>query len=362
MGEVYRATDTKLQREVPSRCWRRIRADYGVDVALPARSARAGVAQSPAHRCHLRDGDRAATRIAMELVEGPTLAERMARGRIPIAEALAIARQIAEALEYAHEKGIVHRDLKPANVKLRTDGVVKVLDFGLAKAVDRRTPTGTATHAGAIMGTPAYMAPEQAAGLPGSPGGYLGLWRGAVRDAGRAADLCAEDHAGDAGRGREGRAKVGRVAGGDARRDRQVAGALPGSNVKNRLRDIGEARIAIQNLGKEPEVTVSAAAPLGASTTRRKHSRVAVGAAVVLLLTAAGWWLAKIRQPPTPQLKLRQLTTNSRTTLWPAGLFLPMASTWLTPISRACISGTSTPVIPDGSPIGGSPRGTLLDR
>ncbi len=103
----------------------------------------------------------------MELVEGPTLAERLERGRILIPEALAIAKQIAEALEYAHEKGIVHRDLKPANVKLRPDGVVKVLDFGLAKAIDpKEAPTATATGAGVIMGTPAYMAPEQAAGLP----------------------------------------------------------------------------------------------------------------------------------------------------------------------------------------------------
>src|SRR5277367_4114548 len=101
----------------------------------------------------------------MELVEGPTLAERIARKRIPVKEALAIAGQIAEALEYAHEKGIIHRDLKPANVKLRPDGVVKVLDFGLAKAVDTgEEPAATDTRTGMIVGTPAYMAPEQAAG------------------------------------------------------------------------------------------------------------------------------------------------------------------------------------------------------
>jgi serine/threonine-protein kinase len=113
----------------------------------------------------------------MELVEGPTLADRIARGAIPIDEALLIARQIAEALEAAHEQGIVHRDLKPANIKVREDGTVKVLDFGLAKAMEpagvaadaSQSPTITAqalTDAGVILGTAAYMSPEQARGKP----------------------------------------------------------------------------------------------------------------------------------------------------------------------------------------------------
>jgi serine/threonine protein kinase len=111
----------------------------------------------------------------MELVEGLTLADHIARGPIAVADALAIARQISEALEAAHEHGIIHRDLKPANIKVRDDGTVKVLDFGLAKAMDPiqdvspglSTPTLTSpvlTHAGAILGTAAYMSPEQARG------------------------------------------------------------------------------------------------------------------------------------------------------------------------------------------------------
>ena len=113
----------------------------------------------------------------MELVEGPTLADRIAQGPIPVDEALSIARQIAEALEAAHEQGIIHRDLKPANIKVRTDGTVKVLDFGLAKGLDP-TSAGTAdvtasptitspvvmTGVGVILGTAAYMSPEQARG------------------------------------------------------------------------------------------------------------------------------------------------------------------------------------------------------
>ena len=119
------------------------------------------------------------TALVMELVDGPTLADRLVDGAIPIDEALTIARQIAEALQAAHERGIVHRDLKPANVKVRPDGTVKVLDFGLAKAIEppdgpsrlthglSMSPTITTpamTHAGMILGTAAYMSPEQAKG------------------------------------------------------------------------------------------------------------------------------------------------------------------------------------------------------
>ena len=113
--------------------------------------------------------------MVLELVEGPTLADRIAEGPIPVDEALPIAKQIAEALEAAHEAGVIHRDLKPANIKVRDDGTVKVLDFGLAKALDPNpegdpsqspTLTAAATQMGVIMGTAAYMSPEQARGRP----------------------------------------------------------------------------------------------------------------------------------------------------------------------------------------------------
>jgi serine/threonine-protein kinase len=180
MGEVYRARDTKLGRSVaikvlppafaadPDRVPRFDReAQLLASLNHPHIAALYGTGQS--------DGTVAAHFLIMELVEGQTLLERLQRGPLPVAEALAIAVQIADALECAHERGVVHRDLKPANVKITPDDKVKVLDFGLAKAMDSspaasspaNSPTLSvlATQAGLVMGTAAYMSPEQAKGL-----------------------------------------------------------------------------------------------------------------------------------------------------------------------------------------------------
>ena len=174
MGEVYRATDTKLKREVAVKV---LPAALAADPERLARFQReAEVLASLNHPniaaiYGLEEAD-STKALVMELVEGPTLEDRIAQGAIPVDEALPIAKQIAEALEAAHEQGIIHRDLKPANVKLRPDGVVKVLDFGLAKALEpssamSQAPTITTpamTQAGMILGTAAYMSPEQARG------------------------------------------------------------------------------------------------------------------------------------------------------------------------------------------------------
>ena len=176
MGEVYQATDTNLKRQVAIKV---LPASVAGDADRLARFQREAEVLAALNHPHIAaiyglektpDG----TALVMELVEGDDLSQRIARGAIPIDEALPIAKQIAEALEAAHEQGIIHRDLKPANIKVRRDGTVKVLDFGLAKALDppagsspsmTQSPTLTTpamTQAGMILGTAAYMSPEQA--------------------------------------------------------------------------------------------------------------------------------------------------------------------------------------------------------
>ena len=177
MGQVWQATDTQLNRQValkilpdafasdPDRLARFTReAQILASLNHPNIAAIHGIEEA--------EGTRA---LVLELVEGPTLADRISQGPIPLDEALPIAKQIAEALEAAHEAGVIHRDLKPANIKVREDGTVKVLDFGLAKALDPApegdpsqspTLTAAATQMGVIMGTAAYMSPEQARGKP----------------------------------------------------------------------------------------------------------------------------------------------------------------------------------------------------
>ena len=183
MGEVYRAHDTKLNRDVAIKVLLPSVANDADRLARFSREAQVLASLNHPNIAHIygldkqegRDGQEGTAFIVMELVDGEELAQRIARGAIPIDEALAIAKQIAEALEAAHEQGIVHRDLKPANVKVRADGAVKVLDFGLAKAMDpagassanaMNSPTLSmhATQAGIILGTAAYMSPEQARG------------------------------------------------------------------------------------------------------------------------------------------------------------------------------------------------------
>ena len=178
MGAVYRARDSKLNRDVAIKVLLASVADDADRLARFGREAQVLASLNHPNIAAIYGVEEGA--LVMELVEGPTLADRLATGALPLDEALAIARQIAEALLAAHEAGIVHRDLKPANIKVRDDGTVKVLDFGLAKALDQgsgigdrgsggaaNSPTITTpamTQAGMILGTAAYMAPEQARG------------------------------------------------------------------------------------------------------------------------------------------------------------------------------------------------------
>ncbi|MCZ6857073.1 MAG: protein kinase [Gemmatimonadetes bacterium] len=178
MGEVYRATDTTLNRQVAVKVLPESLASDAERIARFEREAKTLASLNHPNIAQIYGFEKSSGvhALVMELVEGPTLEDRIAEGAIPVDEALPIAKQIAEAVEAAHEQGIIHRDLKPANVKLRPDGVVKVLDFGLAKALEptgamspgmSQAPTITTpamTQAGMILGTAAYMSPEQAKG------------------------------------------------------------------------------------------------------------------------------------------------------------------------------------------------------
>jgi serine/threonine protein kinase len=192
MGEVFRARDTKLLRDVAIKVLpeslasdpeRRARFEREAQVLASLNHPNIGTIHG------LEEGPSNAGQptqaLILELVDGPTLADRLEHGAIPQEEALPIAKQIAEALEAAHELGIVHRDLKPSNIKLRPDGMVKVLDFGLAKLVESVRPgaapsgvvlsqsptitTPAMTMSGVILGTAAYMSPEQAKGHDADP-------------------------------------------------------------------------------------------------------------------------------------------------------------------------------------------------
>jgi eukaryotic-like serine/threonine-protein kinase len=178
MGEVYRARETRLNRDVAIKV---LPEAFARDTERLARFRHEAQVLASLNHPNIAaiygfEDSGATHALVMELVEGPTLAERIKQGAIPIEEALPIAKQIAEALEYAHERGIVHRDLKPSNVKITAEGNAKVLDFGLAKVIEGNasamnienspTLTAVATRAGIVLGTAAYMSPEQAKEKP----------------------------------------------------------------------------------------------------------------------------------------------------------------------------------------------------
>ncbi len=334
MGEVYRATDTKLKRDVAIKV---LPAAFTEDKERLARFEReAHLLAQLNHRniasifgLEESDGVRA---LVMELVEGPTLAERLAAGPLPLAESLSISLQIAQALEEAHEKGIVHRDLKPQNIKASIEGKVKVLDFGLAKAMDPvagassaadlarsptllNSPTLTAvqgTQLGVILGTAAYMAPEQARG--GALDKRADIWAFGVvlyeMLVGRslfAGDTVTDTLAGVLKTEIDHAALPAEVPPAIRRLLRRCLERNP----KNRLHDIADARIVLEEWlsGRRDEVPAAggiAAVPPPSSA----RERVAWAAAVLgLLLGVGGVWLA-LRGPPAPAPATTRFTVS----------------------------------------------------
>ncbi len=309
MGEVYRARDAKLNREVAIKVLPEAVAEDAERLARFQREAQVLASLNHPHIAAIYGLEKAGNveALVLELVEGETLAERIAAGPIPLDEALPIARQIADALEAAHEKGIVHRDLKPANVKITPQGKVKVLDFGLAKALtgDRSSPdqthsptlTAAATQAGVVVGTAAYMSPEQARGK--SVDKRADIWAfGAVLFemlAGRKAfegetvsDTLAAVLKTDpdwSALPRETPATVRRALRRCLDRD-----------AKTRFHDIADARI---QMDEAVEPAAASAAPAAAARPRSRRLEWAV-AALLAAVGAVGWWRALSAPKPAP--------------------------------------------------------------
>ena len=318
MGEVYRARDTRLNREVAIKV---LHTHAATDAERMARFNRE--AQLLASLNHPNIGAiygledaLGAQALVMELVEGPTLAERIARGRLAVPDSVAIAIQIAQALEVAHERGIIHRDLKPANIKVTADGTVKVLDFGLAKALDPPTALDTnalnsptlsahATHAGIILGTAAYMAPEQARGLPVDRRADVWafgcvLFEMLTGQRPFAGDTVTDTMAAVLSREPEWSSLPEATPDGV----RRLLKRCLTKDVKRRLRDLSDARLDLEETIDEP---VQRPATAGGASRRE---RVAWGAAVALLAVIAAGFGARSFRAATPPAEMRvEITT-----------------------------------------------------
>jgi eukaryotic-like serine/threonine-protein kinase len=346
MGEVYRARDTKLDRDVAIKILPESFAQDPERLARFAREAKTlaalnhpNIAQVFAVEDSVVTGGAepgSSRAIVMELVEGPTLADRIAQGRIPIDDALPIARQIADALEAAHDQGIIHRDLKPANIKLRPDGTVKVLDFGLAKALSGEgssavatplslSPTITSpagmTGMGVILGTAAYMAPEQARGKPVDR--RADIWAfGCVlyemltgRQAFEPSTSSGSPRASSRGEG----ATVADVIAAVLTREPDLAALsdnAPASirrllrrclekDRKKRLADAADARLEIDEALGKP-VSDRPVIPAPAAPMSGRHMALAAAAAILLAATAGylGWTLKPVTPSPVTRLTI----------------------------------------------------------
>ena len=277
--------------------------------------------------------------LVMELVEGETLADRIARGALPIDEALRIAKQICEALEAAHEKGIIHRDLKPANVKILPDGKVKVLDFGLAKALENRPPNTAlsqsptlslaATNAGVILGTAAYMSPEQAKGKEVDRRADIWAFGVLVYELltgwmAFSGETASETMAAVMMREPDWDAMPANLPS----RLKELLRRCLVKDPRNRLRDIGDARLTMEELIANPDAGTSDAV-VGASMQPRRMSWLPWSASAAALLVAAStlWYSAYFRAPATSDVgAVRFSISPPQETRWGTGPSAPYVS------------------------------------
>ena len=322
MGEVYQARDTKLDRDVALKV---LPEAFTSDPDRLARFEREAKVLASLNHPNIgsiygleeAEGVKA---LVLELVEGPTLADRITQGPIPIDEALPIAKQIAEALEAAHEQGVIHRDLKPANVKVKDNGTVKVLDFGLAKAFqsDANDPglsasptislTAAATQMGMVIGTAAYMAPEQAKGLTVDK--RADIWAyGAVLfemltgkklfDAGDVSEMLASVLVRDP--------DISSIGSDVPAHIRSVVRQCLVKDPKERLRDIGDVRLAMKGTFETAVATVSE--PSGAPELKVWQRPLAAIAVPLFLVAVTG--LAVWSLTPDPALDLARFVLTA---------------------------------------------------
>jgi serine/threonine protein kinase len=328
MGEVYRARDSKLGRDVAIKV---LPSAFAHDPGRMARFQREAKVLASLNHPHIAtiygleesDGARA---LVMELVEGPTLADRLRSGPIAVEGAAGIARQIAEALEAAHERGIVHRDLKPANIKLTQDDTVKVLDFGLAKAMEGETasvdlansPTlsQVATQAGVLLGTAAYMAPEQAKGKAVDKRADIWAFGCVLYEMLTGKQVFGGETVTDTlAAVVRGEPDWTQLPGSTPLRVRVLLTRCLQKDPRQRLRDIGEARIALEEVLSGAPDLVSAA-----PATRSLGPWRLWGAVVLLALIAAGSTSLYLHQKPSPSPVVRfEIPAPEKTTL--SGLF-----------------------------------------
>jgi serine/threonine protein kinase len=321
MGEVYRATDTKLGRDVALKI---LPDSFVHDPERLARFRREAQVLASLNHPHIGaiygiDEANGIQFLVLELIDGETLADRIGKGALPLDEALPIARQIAEALEAAHERGIIHRDLKPANVALTRDGNVKVLDFGLAKALDpaeassaTMSPTLTihATQAGMLLGTAAYMAPEQARGK--AVDARADIWAFGVVlfemlagrrpfDGGEISDTLASILKSEPAwhlLPSDTPAPVLRLLRRSLQKDR-----------RQRLQHSGDARLDIED-ALRPAPADSGDVPVGTSRRMRLVWMPAAVAAAALIGAAGGWRAAKAPDAPEMRVEITTPGTN----------------------------------------------------
>jgi serine/threonine protein kinase len=310
MGEVWRAKDTKLGRDVAIKVLPRAFAENADRMARFTREAKVLALLNHPNIASIYGVEDHA--LVMELVDGPTLSARIAGGALPVEEALPIAHQIVEALEHAHEKGVIHRDLKPANIKITPDGVVKLLDFGLAKAAEETsaatsggsptmspTMSMAKTQAGAILGSAAYMAPEQARGKAVDK--RADIWEfgvvlyemltgrhpfaagGAIADTIAAVVLKEPD--------------LAALPAGTPPHVRRLLDRCLRKDPKTRLRDIGEARVALD----EPQALSAPAAP---KLSFLPWALAALGVAAGVAGLSVAWMRPKVSEPATVRFAL----------------------------------------------------------